>query len=45
MWGVNDQWFLATTGGNQVDGLPPVTNTAVVDIFETIGHIIFQAFV
>jgi hypothetical protein len=44
-WEVNVQWFLATPGGNQVDGLPPVTNSAVVDISETIGHIIFQAFV
>jgi hypothetical protein len=45
MWEVNVQWFLATLGGNQVDGLPPVSNTTVVDISETIGHIMFQAFV
>jgi hypothetical protein len=43
-WEVNVQWFSATPGGNQVDGLPPVSNTTVVDISETIGHIIVQAF-
>jgi hypothetical protein len=43
-WEVNVQWFLATPGGNQVDGLPPVSNTTVVDISETIGHITVQAF-
>jgi hypothetical protein len=43
-WEVNVQWFLATPGGNQVDGLPPVSNTTVVDISETIGHISVQAF-
>jgi hypothetical protein len=43
-WEVNVQWFLATPGGNQVDGSPPVSNTTVVDISETIGHIIVQAF-
>jgi hypothetical protein len=43
-WEVNVQLFLATPGGNQVDGLPPVSNTTVVDISETIGHIIVQAF-
>jgi hypothetical protein len=43
-WEVNVQWFLATPGGNQVDGLPPVSNTTVVDVSETIGHIMFQAF-
>jgi hypothetical protein len=44
-WEVNVQWFLATPGGNQVDGLPPASNTTVVDISETIGHLIVQAFV
>jgi hypothetical protein len=43
MWEVNVQWFSATLGGNQVDALPPVSNTTVVDISETIGHIMFQA--
>jgi hypothetical protein len=43
-WEVNVQWFLATPGGNLVDVLPPVSNTTVVDISETIGHIIVQAF-
>jgi hypothetical protein len=43
-WEVNVQWFLATPGGNQVDGLPPVSNTTVVDISETIGHLFVQAF-
>jgi hypothetical protein len=43
--GVNVQWFLATPGGNQADGLPPVSNTTVVDISETINHIFVQAFV
>jgi hypothetical protein len=42
-WKVNVQWFSATPGGNQVDGLPPVSNTTVVDISETIGHIFVQA--
>jgi hypothetical protein len=45
MWEVNVQWFSATPGGNQADGLPPVLNTTVVDISETIGHLICQAFV
>jgi hypothetical protein len=44
-WEVNVQWFLATPVGNQVDCSPPVINTAVVDISETIGHIFAQAFV
>jgi hypothetical protein len=44
-WEVNLQWFLATPGGNQVDCLPPVSNTTVVDISETIGHLFVQAFV
>jgi hypothetical protein len=43
-WEDNVQWFSATPGGNQVDGSPPVSNTTVVDISETIGHIIPQAF-
>jgi hypothetical protein len=42
-WEVNVQWFLATPGGNQVDGLPPVSNTTEVDISETMGHLIVQA--
>jgi hypothetical protein len=43
-WEVNVQLFSATPDVNQVDGLPPVSNTTVVDISETIGHIIVQAF-